>query len=502
MPERGLHEKLNQAIDAMLSSRGSARAAKTERQIARLMRPTAELRGLPRESFKATLKTDLIRSAAMASGAAVKPGIETREQMGIPSLCFRDVAKAVEFYKEVFRAEESFRLLEQEKIGVAEIRIGNTRLLLSREAPEYGAAGGTSPETLGGSTVRMKLMVADADATAGRMLAAGGRIVRPVQDQFYGDRAGQIADPFGYTWIVSTHKEDVPVQEMQQRLDRLTRQTSENLEEKVTSKPAVSTPGSGESKRAVPYIRAGFRTVSPYILVNGAAKFIEFLVEAFGATERGRVPVPGGKIMHAEVQLGDSVIEMSDGNEQFGPSPVTIHLTVPDAEEAYRRAVQAGATSLYEPSMQFYGEYEGGVRDPFGNEWYITPQAKKHQHPTVQPYLHLHNAEKMIPFVEAAFGGRAEGVHKWPGGAIAHATVFIGDGQIEIDEAFRANRQTPYHLHLYVPDTDAVYAQALKAGATVIEPPSDKPYGDRSAGVKDAWGNSWFIATHMRDVSF
>ena len=438
----------------------------------------------------------------MTTGAAAKPGIETQEQMAIPSLCFRDVARAVEFYKEVFGAEESFRLLEQEKLGVAEIRIGNTRFILSREAPEYGAAGGTSPETLGGSTVRMKLMVADADATADRMLAAGSRIIRPVQDQFYGDRAGQIADPFGYTWIVSTHKEDVGVPEMQRRLDGLTKRANENSEEKAARKPGAGSVGSGESKRAVPYIRAGFRTVSPYVLVNGATRFIDFLVEAFGATERGRVPVPGGKIMHAEVQLGDSVIEMSDGNEQFGPSPVTIHLTVPNAETAYRNALEAGAISLYEPSMQFYGEYEAGVRDPFGNEWYITPQAKRHQHPTVQPYLHLHGAEKMIPFLEAAFGARAEGVHKWPGGAIAHATIFIGDGQIEIDEAFRANRQSACHLHLYVPNTDAVYAQALKAGATAIEPPSDKPYGDRSAGVKDAWGNSWFIATHMKDVSF
>src|SRR5579864_3744705 len=257
-----------------------------------------------------------------------------------------------------------------------------------------------------------------------------------------------------------------------------------------------------EKTKAVKYIREGFRTVSPYILVGGAAKFIDFLVEAFGAEERGRVPMPNGKIMHAEVRLGDSMIEMSDGNEQYGPSPVTIHLTVPDAEAAYRRALKAGAISLYEPAMQFWGENESGVRDPFGNEWYVTPPSEEYPQPTVQPYLHLHGADKMIPFLEEAFGAKAEGVHKWPGGAIAHATVLIGDGQIEIDEAFRANRQTQCHLHLCVPDTDAVYKQALRAGATSIESPNDKPYGDRSAGVKDAWGNSWFIATHVKDVAF
>ncbi|HEV2489480.1 MAG TPA: VOC family protein [Candidatus Acidoferrales bacterium] len=253
---------------------------------------------------------------------------------------------------------------------------------------------------------------------------------------------------------------------------------------------------------AVPFKREGFRAITPYIIVPGAAQFIEFLKSAFGAEEMGRVPAPGGKIMHAEVKLGDSMIEMSDGNEQYGPSPVTIHLTVPDPHVAHRNAVKAGALSLYEPSMQFFGEYEGGVRDPFGNEWYITPQAKKYSHPAVQPYLHLQGAAKMIPFLKKAFGAKAEGVHKWPGGAIAHATIFIGDGQLEIDEVFRANRQTQCHLHLYMPDTDAVYAQALRAGATTIEAPNDKPYGDRTAGVRDAWGNSWFIATHIKDVKF
>ncbi len=433
------------------------------------------------------------------AGEAVKAAVEPQPTV-IPRLCFKDSRRAIEFYQRVFGAKEIMRLVDpDQRIGIAQIQIGNARIMLSDEYPEFGAV---SPETLGGSTVRIKLMVPDVDAVAERALAAGAKIVRPVEDQFYGERAGQIADPFSYTWIIATHKEDVPTEEMQRRLNESFKQPSERSEEKMASKPVVSKAESGETKKAVPYIREGFRAVSPYILVGGAAKFIDFLVEAFGAVEKGRVPMPNGKLMHAEVKLGDSTIEMSDGNEQYGPSPVTIHLTVPDAEAAYRRALKAGATSLYEPAVQFWGENESGVRDPFGNEWYITPPSEKYPQPTVQPYLHLHDADKIIPFLEAAFGAKAEGVHKWPGGAIAHATVFIGDGQIEIDEAFRANRQTQCHLHLYVPDTDAVYAQALRAGATSIEVPNDKPYGDRSAGVKDAWGNSWFIATHIKDVAF
>ena len=505
MAERSLKEKLDQAIDAMLEYGGFAPVAGTEAELATFVRVSAELRGMPSENFKATLKADLIRRGTMAAttaNAASRAAAGPQSQTVIPRLCFRDSRRAIEFYERIFGAKEISRLIDpDQKIGHAEIQIGNTRIMLSDEYPEFGSI---SPETLGGSTVRIKLMVPDVDATAQNALAAGAKMVRPVQDQFYGERAGQFADPFGYTWIIATHKEDVSVEEMQRRLNEILNQPSEGLEEKMESNPAVSKAKSGATGavKAVPYIREGFHAVTPYILVGGAAKFIDFLVEAFGAEERGRVPTPGGKIMHAEVKLGDSMIEMSDGNEQYGPSPVTIHLTVPDPDAAYQRALRAGAMSLFEPREQFWGEHEGGVRDPFGNEWYIAPPSPQYPHPTVQPYLHLHDAEKMIPFLEAAFGAKAEGVHKWPGGAIAHATVRIGDSELEIDEAFRANRQTQCHLHLYVPDTDAVYAQALRAGATSIETPNDKPYGDRSAGVKDAWGNSWFIATHIKDVAF
>ena len=108
----------------------------------------------------------------------------------------------------------------------------------------------------------------------------------------------------------------------------------------------------------------------------------------------------------------------------------------------------------------------------------------------------------MISFLESAFGAKAEGMAQSPEGRIAHATIRIGDNTLELSEAHGEYQPSPCHLHLYVPDTDAVYAQALRAGATSIEAPNDKPYGDRSAGVRDAWGNSWFIATHIKDVPF
>jgi uncharacterized glyoxalase superfamily protein PhnB len=103
----------------------------------------------------------------------------------------------------------------------------------------------------------------------------------------------------------------------------------------------------------------------------------------------------------------------------------------------------------------------------------------------------------MIPFMEAAFGAESLGLAKSPEGVVLHATMRIGNATLEIAEACGERLPTPCHLHVYLPDTDAAYARAMEAGATSIEVPQDKPYGDRSAGVKDAWGNSWFIATYL-----
>lgn len=103
----------------------------------------------------------------------------------------------------------------------------------------------------------------------------------------------------------------------------------------------------------------------------------------------------------------------------------------------------------------------------------------------------------MIPFLEAAFRAEAIGVHQSPDGLVLHATIRIGNATLEIDEAHGEFQPKPCYLHIYVPDTDAVYERALRAGATSIEVPQDKSYGDRSAGVKDSFGNSWFIATYL-----
>lgn len=253
--------------------------------------------------------------------------------------------------------------------------------------------------------------------------------------------------------------------------------------------------------KEVHYMRPGLMSITPYIIVRPAAQFIEFLKSSFEGVERMRVPAPDGSIMHAEVAIGNGAIEASDGSEQYATAPQAIHLYVNDADAIYERALRAGATSLYAPVDQDYGDREGGVKDAFGNVWYIATPKGWTPGPeglrSVQPFLHLREADKMIPFLEAAFGAEAMGVARSPEGLVLHATIRIGNATLELAEAHGEYQPKPCHLHVYVPHTDAVYAQALQAGATSIEPPRDAPYGDRAAGVKDAWGNSWFIATYV-----
>jgi len=271
----------------------------------------------------------------------------------------------------------------------------------------------------------------------------------------------------------------------------------------MSESTATSKVATGEAEaRGVHYLRPGLTSITPYVIVRPAAQFIEFLKSAFAGVERMRMPAPDGSVMHAEVAVGNGAIEVSDGNEEYLTAPGAIHLYVDDPDATYARTLQGGATSFYAPTDDHpSGDRWGAVKDLFGNHWYIarprgwTPGPEGLR--SVQPYLHLREAHKMIPFLEAAFGAEAMGVHKSPQGTVAHATIRIGNATLEIDEAHGEFQPMPCHLHVYVPDTDAAYARALQAGATSIEAPRNAPYGDRAAGVKDAFGNSWFIATYL-----
>ena len=122
---------------------------------------------------------------------------------------------------------------------------------------------------------------------------------------------------------------------------------------------------------AVKPIPDGYHSVTPYLVVQGVGKLIEFLTQAFDAQEVFRMPRPDGTIMHAEVRIGDSIVMMGEPMGELKPMPSAIYLYVNDMDAVYKRALQAGATSMMEPADQFYGDRHGGVKDPVGNIWWI-----------------------------------------------------------------------------------------------------------------------------------
>ncbi len=140
----------------------------------------------------------------------------------MPYLIVNGAAKAIEFYKKVFGAKEIMRMADHEgRVGHAELQIGDSRICLADEYPQMGAR---SPHTIGGSPVNLFTYVTDVDATVKQALAAGAQLKREVADQFYGDRVGGVEDPFGHTWYIATHKEDVPPEELKRRSEEMAKQ--------------------------------------------------------------------------------------------------------------------------------------------------------------------------------------------------------------------------------------------------------------------------------------
>jgi len=253
---------------------------------------------------------------------------------------------------------------------------------------------------------------------------------------------------------------------------------------------------------AVKPVREGFHTVTLYLAVRQAEELLAFVKQAFGAEQTLRSSAPEG--MHAEVRIGDSMLMIGGGPKMRHESmPAGIWLFVPDADETYRKALAAGATSTHEPVDQPYGTREACVRDVAGNDWYIstdkTGMVAQSGLQTITPYFHVKGAAGMIDFLKRAFNAEQTARHDSPTGTVEHAQVKIGDSVIALGDANRFPAR-PYMLMMYVADCDALYQQALAAGATSITPVAETPYGARVGAVLDAFGNMWYIATQVKEI--
>jgi PhnB protein len=481
MPKRSLTDQLDQAVEALLA-RSGAELPQVDPSIAALVQIAQDLRDLPRQSFKAGLKTNLERTSLMASQATA---VATTKQTATPRLRIRNAAAAIEFYKNAFGARETMRFEFHGQIPHAEIAIGNSVIYLGEEALEYGFPG---PQTLGGSPISIHLWAEDVDAFVKHAIAAGAKLTGEVRDQFYGDRSGSVTDPFGYTWNIAKRKAEMSVDEMQRRLSEMEKEQAAN-------------------RTASSFIPKGYHTVTPYLVVQDAPALIDFARQVFGAEESFRAIGSAGGI-HAEVRIGDSVLMMGGGAPDLSwrgqTWPTALHIYVKDTDAAYERALKAGAQSIQPPADQEYGERGGSVKDQFGNHWYIATSKGQNYiqeglH-TVNPYLHPLRGEPVIDFLKRGFGAEELAKYASPDGVIHHASIKIGDSVLEMGEAQGPYQPMPTMFYLYVPNVDAMYSRAVNAGAVSTGEPADQPYGDRTASVKDAFGNQWYIATHIRDM--
>jgi PhnB protein len=503
MPKRSLHprnggdkdkkqiEQLNRSVDAMLA-RADGHLGKVDAGVDPLVRVAAELRNLPRASFKARLKSELEGKNRMSTVAIPESKTSVRTTAAAPRLAFLSPAKAIEFYKRALGAKENFRFQVGDDIPHAELSIGDSIINVTGEWPEGGRF---SAETLGNSPVWMTLQVSDVDTFAKDAVAEGMKLVREPSNQFYGHRDAILQDPFGYTWTVFTVKEQMSVEEMHRRMQGLSR-----------GPEGGAGPGAPKKSTVNPVPR-GLRTVTPYLVAEDAPTILEFAKLAFGAEETMRAMTGTG--VHGEVRLGDSTLMIGGGIPGGGKFPATLHshalhVYVKDADAAYKKALAAGATSIDEPRDQEYGERSATVKDAAGNIWYIATHTGESYIPkglnNVNAYLHPLRAEPLIAFLKRAFGAQEIMKHASPDGVVHHAEIRIGDSVVEMGEAHGKYERMPAMFYLYVPDVDAQYQRALAAGAKSLHVPTDQPYGDRSSAVTDGFGNIWYIATHVKDM--
>jgi PhnB protein len=311
MPDDALVEQLDQLINAMLA--GGQPLADPE--LAALAQIAATLLDLPDESFQKRLKSDLQRRATMTTStvAPVREGFRTIT----PYIAVPNAPDLISFLKRTFGAQE---LIAHPTPGGgfhAEVRIGDSILMIG------GGEAARGHERIGAFHV----YVPDCDATYDRAIEAGGTSMGEPADMPYGERFAFVKDGVGNHWYIAT---------------RL---------------PSNAAP-------------EGMGSVVPYAHPAKALPFIDFLKRAFGAQEMG-VYQQDGRVMHAAVRIGNAVLEMGESPD-FQPSG--FYMYVEDCDAVYQRAIEAGATSLWPPADQPYGDRTSGLVDPFGYQWFPATQ--------------------------------------------------------------------------------------------------------------------------------
>ncbi len=320
MTEGALIDRLDHTVDVILT-RGDATAALRDPELAPLARVAANLRHYPDPAFKARLRASLERTTSM-SPAIVTTQVREGFTTITPYLTVRE-AGLVDFLSHVFGAVETHSALGSAGGVHREVRIGNSMIMIGEAGP--GAAVPLRP-------AEFHVYVEDVDAAFQRALAAGAASFGEPANRPYGERAGFVRDAFGNHWFIATYL--------------------------------------GAS-----YVPEGLRTVTPFLHVGAAARYIAFLKQAFGAVEEGRHDAPDGRVMYARLRIGDAAIELSEAEGPAASMPGGFYLYVGDADALYEQALAVGAKSLWPPADQSYGDRVAAVEDAMGNHWFIARPA-------------------------------------------------------------------------------------------------------------------------------
>jgi PhnB protein len=295
-----------------------------------------------------------------------------------PQLVVPDVDAAIAFYGAALGAEKVFAMPGPDgKTMHGEIKIGDSLVMLDIENGEM-----KSPKTLGGTPGELMVYVPDVDAAFQKAVDAGATVEMPVADQFWGDRYGVVVDPAGHRWGLATHKEDLTDEQMMQRAELMMAEMAAAAKKPKAKK--AKKPKDPEWKKvagtpAAAPVPAQYHTVTLGITANDVASAIEFYKATFGGTETSRMAMPDGKVMHAEVKIGDSVIMLSDaspamGNKSpkdLGGTPMMIHHYTTDVDGVFAKAVAAGGTATMPVADMFWGDRYGAIVGPDGFGWGI-----------------------------------------------------------------------------------------------------------------------------------
>ncbi len=327
------------------------------------------------------------------------------------------------------------------------------------------------------------------DQAIDAMMATGGQLPSGVDEQ--------IAQLLG----IAVELHDLPQTEFKTRLREEIKREAINMA-KDSNQSAVKPAHSKEQSA----IRAGFRTVTPYVVVSDVHQEIDFIKKVFGA--EGKVYGLGSRGgFHSEYRIGDSMLMIGGGGKgakwKGTPVPAVFHLYVQNVDGVYERAMQAGAISLMPPMDMEYGERGAGIQDVGGNHWYLAtatgPNYIPQGVPNLMPYFHPIGAPKMIEFLKQAFEAQEIGVYQSPDGIVHHAKIRIGDSIVEMGEAHGQWQPRPMHFMLYVDDCDASYAYAMKAeGVISVSEPANAPYGGRTGTIQDPFGNTWYLSSQTQ----